>query len=1292
MSEPTLLERINRLPQTDDKTDPHILQAREYHARSHMAWHEEEEQILMCLANKGTSLNYISKQLKRSCHAIETRVKALGGELKKQNQPTNNNEESAPLIDNKKNLSNKEESNEAKKVLQYWRNCLADADKMGLPIDKMKEGQEFTLEQFKSGRLPALKIKRFFDVAEEEIRKKNKKRKKYQRKDKKQQEEKVVLEKLTTLIAPYTLVKNHEHGTKIGGEVSPKELSPLWLTADITRAGELLPCKEPSYPWIERRCLTPNEAHLNTLAFPIIGDVTQVDKFYSHNTDLFSEGEQTWKALFSYAEDLFSKLLAAQPDILLKQNFSRISKGYILCITNMKGVSTGLITTYDQYISGSPDKIPKIVTHFCALTDEKPLADLPEETLFTASEHHLGQIQQQYPLAATQRRSLSYFNAMKNNSVFTIHGPPGTGKTTLLLSVIVSQWIEAAIQKKFPPIIVAASTNNLAIINILNHFKEDGHENSSEKLTRWLPDFDCYGLYLAPGHKETSAKDSGFCYRLKQDNFSSLSPLYTVEYRLKAKAHFLSQHNQYFKKNETDLKRCQQFIHKKILEKQHLLQKTIYLTRDIYFTTKQYNGIEALNKTITEKESQKTTIKEKLDDLKKIQIEWLSFKTNQLKWPRIFKWIPLGRSLLEDRIKLFTSRFTETFSKTIYDLETADLFLIEAISKKENEYNKIKDDVNKLQSVKEKYERLYEDKITLEKRLDFKISVEDIFDFTSPTNILSKLDQTLRYELFILAIHYWEATWLLESDILNILKHNLEGRKKYWQIQAMLTPYFVTTLHSGPGFFQYKAPSQSFETLVDFIDLLIVDEAGQVMPATAGAMVSTAKKVLLVGDPKQIEPITALTEGIDLANAKKYGLCKDENDYERMKKKGILCSGDPKTAHAYGNLITLGQRKSLYHLKNHAAPGMLLTEHRRCPKDVISYCNELCYDNQLQILTVEGLCLYPHMGYAHIKGDEKKRGSSRFNKPEAETIVLWLLKNKEKILSTCKEDNIDKCVGIITPYTAQSNIIKNLLSKHDLNVRKVGTVHSLQGAQKPIIIFSSVCIADEKSGVHFFDKSPNMLNVAVSRAKQSFLVFGDMDIFERNKESLPSSLLAKYLFAKEDNEILDIIQPKFNALKYEENEKIRQITTLEQHQEALKWVFTKAEYELNIISPFLRKRAIETDKIVDLIEQYAPKITISIYTDPTLNHSKFQEFNYAKSLLEKAGAAVYLTNNVHSKIITVDRSTIIEGSFNWLSAARSGKFVREECSIIYTGKKVSEFIRKSVDPIKAKISNIPRQA
>ena len=45
-----------------------------------------------------------------------------------------------------------------------------------------------------------------------------------------------------------------------------------------------------------------------------------------------------------------------------------------------------------------------------------------------------------------------------------------------------------------------------------------------------------------------------------------------------------------------------------------------------------------------------------------------------------------------------------------------------------------------------------------------------------------------------------------------------------------------------------------------------------------------------------------------------------------------------------------------------------------------------------------------------------------------------------------------------------------------------------------------------------------MLNVAVSRAKDSFLVFGDMSLF--NIKSLsPTGILAKYLFEKEDNKM-----------------------------------------------------------------------------------------------------------------------------------------------------------------------------
>lgn len=44
-----------------------------------------------------------------------------------------------------------------------------------------------------------------------------------------------------------------------------------------------------------------------------------------------------------------------------------------------------------------------------------------------------------------------------------------------------------------------------------------------------------------------------------------------------------------------------------------------------------------------------------------------------------------------------------------------------------------------------------------------------------------------------------------------------------------------------------------------------------------------------------------------------------------------------------------------------------------------------------------------------------------------------------------------------------------------------------------------------------------MLNVAVSRAKDSFLVFGDMDLFEIQPGSAPRGLLAKYLLSSDSN-------------------------------------------------------------------------------------------------------------------------------------------------------------------------------
>lgn len=584
----------------------------------------------------------------------------------------------------------------------------------------------------------------------------------------------------------------------------------------------------------------------------------------------------------------------------------------------------------------------------------------------------------------------------------------------------------------------------------------------------------------------------------------------------------------------------------------------------------------------------------------------------------------------------------------------------------------IKDYQNNLQS----WEKLLES-------LNIKADIEGIFTFSDSKNFLNALDTSIRVRMFWLAAHYWEASWLMEASSWGKRKANRKGREKYWQVQAMLTPCFVTTLYAGPSFFWFQDSSQHIVTLQDFIDLLIIDEAGQTLPSVAGGMVSIAKKLLIVGDDKQIQPISKLTAGIDIANAKKFGLCRNVKEFDLLKEKGILNSLDFQTGRSFGNLITLGQNHSKFHFEELSVPGLMLREHRRCAKKIISYCNELAYDGQLIPLTVEDKTPFPNMGYAHIKGQAEPVGTSRKNEIEAKTIVKWVAKNYQIILDSCPGKTLDDCLGIITPFYQQGRLLERLLREAGLDVKKVGTVHSLQGSEKPYIIFSPVYTLDaDGRGVNcFFDRSESMLNVAVSRAQRSFLVFGDMEVFDP-KGSLPSSLLARYLFASPDNEIVDISVPE---LKEHSSEKVWQVNTLSGHLDLLRKSFDKAINVLHIVSPYISINALKEPDICVLIDRFKHK-EIHIYVDKNLS-MKQVGFNEAINQLKEAGAIVHFVERVHSKVIAIDESFLVLGSFNWLSASRDpdSKYSNIESSIGYFGSNVGRYIQRILAPIKNRI-------
>ena len=210
-----------------------------------------------------------------------------------------------------------------------------------------------------------------------------------------------------------------------------------------------------------------------------------------------------------------------------------------------------------------------------------------------------------------------------------------------------------------------------------------------------------------------------------------------------------------------------------------------------------------------------------------------------------------------------------------------------------------------------------------------------------------------------------------------------------------------------------------------------------------------------------------------------------------------------------------------------------------------------------------------------------------------------------------------------------------------------------------------------------------MLNVAVSRAKDSFLVFGDMDLFEIQPGSSPRGLLAKYLFASTSN----VLQ-----FEYKERQDLStaqtQISTLngvEQHDAFLNQTFNAIGKSITIVSPWLTWQKLEqTGFLASMTQARARGVDITVVTDKTFNteHADFekrkekhQRLNDAVEKLNEMGIVTKLVNRVHSKIVIGDEGLLCIGSFNWFSAARDEKYQRYDTSMVYRGESLKGEIK-----------------
>ncbi|OSY89096.1 hypothetical protein WH52_00080 [Tenacibaculum holothuriorum] len=897
------------------------------------------------------------------------------------------------------------------------------------------------------------------------------------------------------LIAPFHLTYQTDNP-----KFKQRIIHPFWVAAKVDRSGNLTPPKE-LFPLVVRNFLAPIADVKNDFIFSSIDTVIDAQDIEMPRAD--EEENIGWDVYWDYINEVFLEITKTNLNTYKTDRYTTQFELTYFATSAKISTAKSILFVYDNLINETENTplLSKIITPVNRDNREA----ITNNGFLNYNHLHLGQMSNEFPLSITQRKTLLSYLTAEENAVMAVNGPPGTGKTTLLQSLVATEFVKAAIKGEDAPVILACSNNNQAVTNIIDSFINS--ESSLEELSeRWVPDFHGYATYLPSSSKsEKALKNINFLKGNLFGHEGTLCDLENEQYLIEAENYFLLKFNTYFNQNLHTLEDACNHLQEEIFNIEDKLIDSVEFPSNYLTAIKQINKqlnneadfIKNYSLEITKLQGWRNELTElkalenNPDFLEKIK-SYFSFETSS---DKTFK---IDKSTAEDKKQ--ASNFLKQLINQINIALQTNLKL---------KNWKFENNIKGFPSTSE--EEMWENEY--QKLASNKIEHKFYYD---------ELDVNLRHKAFLLAVHYWEARWILETtDVLENETEKGTGEhiiRAKWKRRAMLTPCFVATFYTAPSHFVYSQfqgeneegrPIFQYFPLYNFLDLLIIDEAGQVTPEVSIPMFAVAQKAFVIGDLKQIEPIWSIPPKIDIGNLSSSEVIQNPNEYEYLKNIGFLASN--------GSIMKMAQNACEYvtTLQDQKEQGLILLEHRRCNDEIIGFCNELAYNGILKPMKGKAKedQIFPSMAAYHVNGVSERKYNSRCNINEVKAITTWLQQNKEHIKNAYNVEDIESVLGIITPFASQKGELSKALSEagYKINDIKLGTVHALQGAERNIILFSSV-YSNEDEGTMFFDKDnkPNMLNVAVSRAKDSFLLFGDTRILDETQNT-PSGVLKKHL-------------------------------------------------------------------------------------------------------------------------------------------------------------------------------------
>jgi len=299
-----------------------------------------------------------------------------------------------------------------------------------------------------------------------------------------------------------------------------------------------------------------------------------------------------------------------------------------------------------------------------------------------------------------------------------------------------------------------------------------------------------------------------------------------------------------------------------------------------------------------------------------------------------------------------------------------------------------------------------------------------------------------------------------------------------WSSLFMIVPSVSTTFASVERMLG-SLPSES-------IGWLLIDEAGQALPQAAVGALMRTKRAVVVGDPIQIEPVVTLPDTLTQNICRRFGV-----DPARFNAPEASAQTLADTATAYFAEFE-GRQGS-------RSVGVPLLVHRRCEDPMFSISNAIAYERlMVQAKRPRPSAIRDFLGpsrWFNVQGQAQEKWC-----PEEGAIVLDMLKR-------LRASNIRPDLYIVTPFVIVADNLRKIIRdsgvlsgwvENEINwpYERVGTVHTVQGREAEAVIFVLGAPSPQQTGARVWAGGrPNLLNVAVTRAKEVLYVVGNQQLW-----------------------------------------------------------------------------------------------------------------------------------------------------------------------------------------------------